>query len=170
MPAVSMLYGDYVKNLKINTTISMIIGLFAITLLLTTSFFAMNGYVTKKHLNYIVVAASSDRHVRDAAYNITASIAHINSQMLQTASGKTISQDMVHATDEILGKARQSMDDFMTSSFNSEEERKVATEILTTFNRLYAVVVNKSSLLLHQHAIPAHWKVKWRYVTCCARS
>nr|CBX81538.1 Methyl-accepting chemotaxis protein [Erwinia amylovora ATCC BAA-2158] len=135
------------KNLKINTTISMIIGLFAITLLLTTSFFAMNGYVTKKHLNYIVVAASSDRHVRDAAYNITASIAHINSQMLQTASGKTISQDMVHATDDILGKARQSMDDFMTSSFNSEEERKVATEILTTFNRLYAVVVNKKQFI-----------------------
>ncbi|MCT2386368.1 methyl-accepting chemotaxis protein [Erwinia pyrifoliae] len=135
------------KNLKINTTVSLIIGLFAITLLLTTSFFAMNGFVANKHLNHIVAAASSERHVGDAAYNITAGIAHINSEMLQTASGKPLSQDMVHATDDILGKARQSMDDFMASSFNSQEERKAAAEILTVFNRLYAMAVNKKQFV-----------------------
>lgn len=135
------------RNLKINTTVSLIIGLFAITLLLTTSFFAVNGFVTNNHLNRIVAAAGSDRHVRDAAYNISAAVAHVNGEMLQTASGKTISQDMLHATDSILGKARLSMDDFMSSTFNSAEERKSAAEILTTFNQLYAAVVEKKQFI-----------------------
>ncbi len=75
------------KNLKIQSAISLIIGLFALVLLLMTVFSVYNSMDNNKNFKRIVVSSVNDRSLRDAAYNISSSFGHINGLMLQQQLG-----------------------------------------------------------------------------------
>ncbi|WP_336795421.1 methyl-accepting chemotaxis protein [Erwinia aphidicola] len=140
------------KNLKIQSAISLIIGLFALVLLLMTVFSVYNSMDNNKNFKRIVVSSVNDRSLRDAAYNISSSFGHINGLMLQQQLGYPPSPEMVQTTDRILKNARERMDMFMSSQFNSAEEAKAANEVSAVFEALYKTAMLKKNYIANPAA------------------
>jgi len=140
------------KNLKIQSAISLIIGLFALVLLLTTVFSVYNSMDNNKNFKRIVVSSVNDRSLRDAAYNISSSFGHINGLMLQQQLGYPPSPEMVQTTDRILKNARERMDMFMSSHFNSAEEAKAANAVSAVFEALYKTAMLKKNYIANPAA------------------
>lgn len=140
------------KNLKIQSAISLIIGLFALVLLLTTVFSVYNAMGNNKNLQRIVVSSVNDRSLRDAAYNISSSFGHINGLMLQQQMGNPPSPAMVQAADTILKNARERMDLFMSSPFNTAEEANAANEVKAVFEALYKTAMLKKNYIANPAA------------------
>ncbi|MEI2626627.1 methyl-accepting chemotaxis protein [Erwinia aphidicola] len=140
------------KNLKIQSAISLIIGLFALVLLLMTVFSVYNSMDNNKNFKRIVVSSVNDRSLRDAAYNISSSFGHINGLMLQQQLGYPPSPEMVQTTDRILKNARERMDMFMSSHFNSAEEAKAANAVSAVFEALYKTAMLKKNYIANPAA------------------
>jgi methyl-accepting chemotaxis protein len=140
------------KNLKIQSAISLIIGLFALVLLLMTVFSVYNSMDNNKNFKRIVVSSVNDRSLRDAAYNISSSFGHINGLMLQQQLGYPPSPEMVQTTDRILKNARERMDMFMSSHFNSAEETKAANAVSAVFEALYKTAMLKKNYIANPAA------------------
>ncbi len=140
------------KNLKIQSAISLIIGLFALVLLLTTVFSVYNATGNNKNLQRIVVSSVNDRSLRDAAYNISSSFGHINGLMLQQQLGNPASPEMVQTADRILKNARERMDLFMSSPFNTAEEANAANEVKAVFEALYKTAMLKKNYIANPAA------------------
>jgi methyl-accepting chemotaxis protein len=136
------------NKLKIYTGITIIIGCFALTLLLTTGYSVFNSVTNNKNFNRVLIASENNNQIRDAAYNISAAIAHINGLMLQKAQGKTPTPEMINSAGEILERGRTRIDNFMNSPFNSPEEARLGAEVGAAFDKLYAATLAKKDFIL----------------------
>ncbi|MDR0174968.1 methyl-accepting chemotaxis protein [Enterobacter sichuanensis] len=126
-------------KLKIYSTVTLIIGLFAVMLFGVTAYAVFNAVSSNQNFKRIVVAAENNDQMRDAAYNISAVMANTNGLMLQAALGNPVSQNVASHTLNVVKTARRNMDDFMASPFNTEEERRLAAEVNAAFNEVYKV-------------------------------
>ncbi|PCM83900.1 methyl-accepting chemotaxis protein [Enterobacter cloacae] len=126
-------------KLKIYSTVTLIIGLFAVILLGVTAYAVFNAVSSNQNFKRIVVASENNDQMRDAAYNISAVMANTNGLMLQAALGNPVSQNVASHTLNVVKTARRNMDDFMASPFNTEEERRLAAEVNAAFNEVYKV-------------------------------
>jgi methyl-accepting chemotaxis protein len=126
-------------KLKIYSTVTLIIGLFAVILFGVTAYAVFNAVSSNQNFKRIVVASENNDQMRDAAYNISAVMANTNGLMLQAALGNPVSQNVTSHTLNVVKTARRNMDDFMASPFNTEEERRLAAEINAAFNEVYKV-------------------------------
>ena len=79
------------KKLKIYSTVTLIIGLFAVMLFGVTAYSVYNAVANNSNFKSIVVAAENNDQMRDAAYNISAVMANTNGLMLQAALGNPVS-------------------------------------------------------------------------------
>lgn len=126
-------------KLKIYSTVTLIIGLFAVMLFGVTAYAVFNAVSSNQNFKRIVVAAENSDQMRDAAYNISAVMANTNGLMLQAALGNPVSQNVASHTLNVVKTARRNMDDFMASPFNTEEERRLAAEVNAAFDAVYKV-------------------------------
>ncbi len=126
-------------KLKIYSTVTLIIGLFAVMLFGVTAYAVFNAVSSNQNFKRIVVAAENNDQMRDAAYNISAVMANTNGLMLQAALGNPVSQNVASHTLNVVKTARRNMDDFMASPFNTEEERRLAAEVNAAFDAVYKV-------------------------------
>ncbi|MCU6199974.1 methyl-accepting chemotaxis protein [Enterobacter cloacae] len=126
-------------KLKIYSTVTLIIGLFAVMLFGVTAYAVFNAVSSNQNFKRIVVASENNDQMRDAAYNISAVMANTNGLMLQAALGNPVSQNVASHTLNVVKTARRNMDDFMASPFNTEEERRLAAEVNAAFNEVYKV-------------------------------
>ncbi|WP_203461349.1 methyl-accepting chemotaxis protein [Enterobacter cloacae] len=126
-------------KLKIYSTVTLIIGLFAVILFGVTAYAVFNAVSSNQNFKRIVVASENNDQMRDAAYNISAVMANTNGLMLQAALGNPVSQNVASHTLNVVKTARRNMDDFMASPFNTEEERRLAAEVNAAFNEVYKV-------------------------------
>ncbi|MBO2913755.1 methyl-accepting chemotaxis protein [Enterobacter sichuanensis] len=126
-------------KLKIYSTVTLIIGLFAVMLFGVTAYAVFNAVSSNQNFKRIVVASENNDQMRDAAYNISAVMANTNGMMLQAALGNPVSQNVASHTLNVVKTARRNMDDFMASPFNTEEERRLAAEVNAAFNEVYKV-------------------------------
>ncbi|MCM7883293.1 methyl-accepting chemotaxis protein [Enterobacter sichuanensis] len=126
-------------KLKIYSTVTLIIGLFAVMLFGVTAYAVFNAVSSNQNFKRIVVASENSDQMRDAAYNISAVMANTNGLMLQAALGNPVSQNVASHTLNVVKTARRNMDDFMASPFNTEEERLLAAEVNAAFDAVYKV-------------------------------
>ena len=126
-------------KLKIYSTVTLIIGLFAVMLFGVTAYAVFNAVSSNQNFKRIVVASENSDQMRDAAYNISAVMANTNGLMLQAALGNPVSQNVASHTLNVVKTARRNMDDFMASPFNTEEERRLAAEVNAAFDAVYKV-------------------------------
>lgn len=126
-------------KLKIYSTVTLIIGLFAVMLFGVTAYAVFNAVSSNQNFKRIVVASENNDQMRDAAYNISAVMANTNGLMLQAALGNPVSQNVASHTLNVVKTARRNMDDFMASPFNTEEERRLAAEVNAAFDAVYKV-------------------------------
>ncbi|MCU6191021.1 methyl-accepting chemotaxis protein [Enterobacter sichuanensis] len=126
-------------KLNIYSTVTLIIGLFAVMLFGVTAYAVFNAVSSNQNFKRIVVAAENSDQMRDAAYNISAVMANTNGLMLQAALGNPVSQNVASHTLNVVKTARRNMDDFMASPFNTEEERRLAAEVNAAFDAVYKV-------------------------------
>ncbi|KZQ39671.1 methyl-accepting chemotaxis protein [Enterobacter cloacae] len=126
-------------KLKIYSAISLIIGLFAMMLFGVTAYSVYDAVSNNNNFKRIVVASDNNDQMRDAAYNISAVMANTNGLMLQAALGNPVSENVARHTVNVLKLARQNMDAFMASPFNTEEESRLAAEVNAAFNEVYKV-------------------------------
>ncbi|MEA3723391.1 methyl-accepting chemotaxis protein [Enterobacter cloacae] len=127
------------KKLKIYSTVTLIIGLFAVMLFGVTAYSVYNAVANNSNFKSIVVAAENNDQMRDAAYNISAVMANTNGLMLQAALGNPVSENVAKHTLNVVKMARRNMDDFMSSPFNTPEEERLAAEVNAAFNAVYNV-------------------------------
>ena len=132
------------NKLRIYTAISLIIGLFAIMLLATTSFAVYNAWSNNANFKRVLLTAKNNDQMRDAAYNISAVLANNNGLMMQAAQGKPLSAVAIKNSENVLKLARESIDAFMSSPFNSPAESKAADQLYSAFNQLFDLVVRKN--------------------------
>jgi methyl-accepting chemotaxis protein len=130
-------------KLKIYSTVTLIIGLFAVMLFGVTAYAVFNAVSSNQNFKRIVVASENNDQMHDAAYNISAVMANTNGLMLQAALGNPVSQNVASHTLNVVKTARRNMDDFMASPFNTEEERRLAAEVNAAFNEVYKVAETK---------------------------
>lgn len=135
------------KKLKIYSTVTLIIGLFAVMLFGVTAYSVYNAVANNGNFKSIVVAAENNDQMRDAAYNISAVMANTNGLMLQAALGNPVSETVAKHTQNVVKIARRNMDDFMASPFNTPEEERLAAEVNAAFNAVYKVAEVKLSYL-----------------------
>ncbi len=140
------------KNLKIHTTISMIIILFAVVLFSTISFSVFNSWSGNENYKKTQNSAYSNNQMRDAAYNISATLANTNGILLLLSQGQTPSKELLQTTSTILNSAAEDMGQFMSSPFNSQEEAKAAEEVNMAFKAVYDVVQTKMDYLQRQES------------------
>ncbi|HBH7060442.1 TPA: methyl-accepting chemotaxis protein [Enterobacter cloacae] len=126
-------------KLKIYSAISLIIGLFAMMLFGVTAYSVYDAVSNNNNFKRIVVASDNNDQMRDAAYNISAVMANTNGLMLQAALGNPVSENVARHTVNVVKLARQNMDAFMASPFNTEEESRLAAEVNAAFNEVYKV-------------------------------
>lgn len=126
-------------KLKIYSAISLIIGLFAMMLFGVTAYSVYDAVSNNNNFKRIVVASDNNDQMRDAAYNISAVMANTNGLMLQAALGNPVSENVARHTVNVVKLARQNMDAFMASPFNTEEESRLAVEVNAAFNEVYKV-------------------------------
>lgn len=131
------------KKLRIYSAISLIIGLFAAILFATVIFSLYDSYSNNVNFKRIVVSSDNNTRMRDAAYNISAAMANTNGLMLQASRGRAQSQEVVKLTHVTLDKARISIDEFMSTPFNSPEESKAGAEVNAAFEAVYKSVLDK---------------------------
>ena len=131
------------NKLRIYTAVSLIIGLFAITLLATTSFAVYNAWSNNANFKRILVSSENNDQMRDAAYNISAVLANNNGLVMQAALGKPLSAAVIKNSDEVLKIARQNIDAYIASPFNSQKESQAADQLLKAFNHVYDVAIRK---------------------------
>jgi methyl-accepting chemotaxis protein len=135
------------SKLKIYTAISLIIGGFALALLATSGYAIYNSVSNNKNFKRVLVAGDNNSQIRDAAYNINSAIARINALALEHALGRPVTAAMVDDTKNILSLARQRMDAFMSSPFNSEEGRKAAEDVNAAYKKLEAQTLASMSFI-----------------------
>lgn len=135
------------KKLKIYSTVTLIIGLFAVMLFGVTAYSVYNALANNSNFKSIVVAAENNDQMRDAAYNISAVMANTNGLMLQAALGNPVSENVAKHTLNVVKMARRNMDDFMSSPFNTPEEERLAAEVNAAFNAVYNVAEVKLGYL-----------------------
>ncbi|EPT0357170.1 methyl-accepting chemotaxis protein [Enterobacter cloacae] len=135
------------KKLKIYSTVTLIIGLFAVMLFGVTAYSVYNAVANNSNFKSIVVAAENNDQMRDAAYNISAVMANTNGLMLQAALGNPVSDNVAKHTLNVVKMARRNMDDFMSSPFNTPEEERLAAEVNAAFNAVYNVAEVKLGYL-----------------------
>ncbi|HCM9255369.1 Tar ligand binding domain-containing protein [Enterobacter cloacae] len=135
------------KKLKIYSTVTLIIGLFAVMLFGVTAYSVYNAVANNSNFKSIVVAAENNDQMRDAAYNISAVMANTNGLMLQAALGNPVSENVAKHTLNVVKMARRNMDDFMSSPFNTPEEERLAAEVNAAFNAVYNVAEVKLGYL-----------------------
>ena len=135
------------KKLKIYSTVTLIIGLFAVMLFGVTAYSVYNAVANNSNFKSIVVAAENNDQMRDAAYNISAVMANTNGLMLQAALGNPVSENVAKHTLDVVKMARRNMDDFMSSPFNTPEEERLAAEVNAAFNAVYNVAEVKLGYL-----------------------
>ncbi|EKD5159262.1 Tar ligand binding domain-containing protein [Enterobacter cloacae] len=134
-------------KLKIYSAISLIIGLFAVTLFGVTAYSVYDAVANNKNFKRIIVAADNSDRMRDAAYNISAVMANTNGLMLQAALGNPVSENVTKHTLNLVKIARRNMDAFMASPFNTEEESRLAAEVNAAFNEVYKIAEVKLGYL-----------------------
>ncbi|MEW5558740.1 methyl-accepting chemotaxis protein [Enterobacter asburiae] len=135
------------NKLKIYTAISLIIGLFAITLFGVTAFSVSNSMSNNNNFKRILVASENNDQMRDAAYNISAALANINGLMLLSSHGDALPGKLVENTQGILKSAQEKMDAFMSSPFNTPQEEKAAADVKLAFETVYAVALARMDYL-----------------------
>ncbi|MEO3285428.1 methyl-accepting chemotaxis protein [Enterobacter cloacae] len=135
------------KKLKIYSTVTLIIGLFAVMLFGVTAYSVYNAVANNSNFKSIVVAAENNDQMRDAAYNISAVMANTNGLMLQAALGNPVSENVAKHTLNVVKMARRNMDDFMSSPFTTPEEERLAAEVNAAFNAVYNVAEVKLGYL-----------------------
>lgn len=135
------------KKLKIYSTVTLIIGLFAVMLFGVTAYSVYNAVANNSNFKSIVVAAENNDQMRDAAYNISAVMANTNGLMLQAALGNPVSENVAKHTLNVVKMARRNMDDFMSSPFNTPEEERLAAVVNAAFNAVYNVAEVKLGYL-----------------------
>lgn len=135
------------NKLKIYTAISLIIGLFAITLFGITAFSVSNSIANNGNFKRILVASKNNDQMRDAAYNISATLANINGLMLLSSHGNALPPALVDHTQEILKTAQGKMDAFMGSPFNTPEEEKAALDVKRAFDAVFKVATARMDYL-----------------------
>lgn len=131
------------SKLKIYSAISLIIGMFAVLLLGTTSYSVINAVSNNGNFKRMLVASDNNDQMRDAVYNISAVMANINGLMLQAAKGEAVSMTLVDHTQQVLRSAQKSMADFLATPFNSPEEENAAREVNKVFESVYKAAENK---------------------------
>ncbi|MFK3660811.1 methyl-accepting chemotaxis protein [Scandinavium sp. NPDC088450] len=135
------------KKLNIYTAISLIIALFAIMLFGITAFSVFNSVSNNGNFKRILVASDNNNEMRDAAYNISATLANANGLMLQASLGSTLSPELVGHTQKLLKSAHDNIEAYMASPFNSEEESNAAAEVKKAFDAVYGGVQHKLDYL-----------------------
>ncbi|TDN59456.1 methyl-accepting chemotaxis protein [Scandinavium goeteborgense] len=135
------------KKLKIYTAISLVIGLFAITLFGVTAFSVSNSISNNGNFKRILVASENNDQMRDAAYNISAALANINGLMLLSSHDETPSSTLIKHTEDILQSAQGKMNDFLASPFNSPQEEQAAAQVKTAFDSVYQVAMERIKYL-----------------------
>ena len=131
------------SKLKIYSAISLIIGMFAVLLLGTTSYSVINAIANNGNFKRVLVASDNNDQMRDAVYNVSAVMANINGLMMQAAKGETVSMPLVDHTQEVMRAAQKSMNEFLASPFNSSEEERAAQEVKKVFDSVYKSAENK---------------------------
>lgn len=124
------------SKLKINTTISFIIGSFALALLLVTGYSVYNSLSNQKDLASILIAGDNNNQIRDAAYTINSGMALINGLALRHNLGLPVTPDMIDDAKEVLALAHDQMNLFMSSPFTSEEGLRAAEAVNIVFKKL----------------------------------
>ncbi|MFJ5159109.1 methyl-accepting chemotaxis protein [Pantoea sp. NPDC088449] len=128
------------NNLKIYTRLSLVIGVFAMTLMGVTAFTTYNTYINNLNFKRILVAATNSDQMRDAAYNISAAQANIGDMMMMVMRGETVSPETEMLTKNVLKMSLDAVDDYMASPFNNDQEQRAAAEVNSAFNDLYTAV------------------------------
>ena len=131
------------SKLKIYSAISLIIGMFAVLLLGTTSYSVFNAISNNNNFKRVLVASDNNDQMRDAVYNISAVMANINGLMLQAAKGESTSMKLVDHTQQVMRSAQSSMKSFLASPFNSPEEENAAGEVKKVFESVYKAAESK---------------------------
>lgn len=135
------------KKINIYTGVSTIIFMFTLILLALTSFAVYNSLGTNTNFKRILVASDNNDQMSDAAYNISAVMANTNGLMLQSLLGQPVSGELTEHTRRVLVKARDNIDAFLTSPFNTENEKRAAEEIRVAFDSIYQVAQNRFDFL-----------------------
>jgi methyl-accepting chemotaxis protein len=135
------------KKLKIYTAISLIIGLFAISLFGVTAFSVSNSISNNGNFKRILVASENNDQMRDTAYNISATLANINGMMLMSSLGRSLPPTLVSHTQDVLKSAQSKMEQFITSPFNTPEEEKAAAEVKNAFDAVHKVAMARMGYL-----------------------
>lgn len=134
-------------KLKIYSTISLIICLFAVILFGVTAYSVYDAVANNNNFKRIIVASENNDQMRDSAYNISAVMANTNGLMLQAALGNPVSENVTKHTMNVVKLARRNMDAFMASPFNTPEESRLAAEVNAAFNEVYKVAEIKLGYL-----------------------
>lgn len=142
------------RKLNINTTVSLIIGMFAVMLFSAVGFSIYNSKANNDNFKRIIIASDNNNQMRSAAYNISSVLANINGLMMQSLDGKSLSADVVSRTQNSIRSSRADIDAFISSPFNTEKESALAEDVSSAFDRVYRDALSKMDYLNNPKDFP----------------
>ncbi|WP_313627488.1 methyl-accepting chemotaxis protein [Kosakonia sp.] len=131
------------KDLKISTGINILFGLLIACIVVISAYALTSSQSTAENFDDAVMTNTNIDMLNSAIVGVSGGMAHINAGMLATMLNEPLEQSGIDRAVSMLNNAEKQMDKFMSTPFQTEEERTIAANIQKHFETVLAAARKK---------------------------
>ncbi|QHM93751.1 methyl-accepting chemotaxis protein [Kosakonia sacchari] len=131
------------KDLKISTGINILFGLLIACIVVISAYALTSSQSTAENFDDAVMTNTNIDMLNSAIVGVSGGMAHINAGMLATMLNEPLEQSGIDRAVSMLNNAEKQMDKFMSTPFQTEDERTIAANIQKHFETVLAAARKK---------------------------
>ncbi|MDZ7323060.1 methyl-accepting chemotaxis protein [Kosakonia sacchari] len=135
------------KDLKISTGINILFGLLIACIVMVSTYALVSSRATADNFDDAVMTNNNIDMLNSAIVGLTGGIAQINGAMVATMINQPVEQADIDKAKKMLANAEKQMDKFMSTPFQTEEERTIAANIKKRFDTVLASGQRKATFI-----------------------
>ncbi|MCL6744357.1 methyl-accepting chemotaxis protein [Kosakonia sp. R1.Fl] len=135
------------KDLKISTGINILFGLLIACIVMVSTYALVSSRATADNFDDAVMTNNNIDMLNSAIVGLTGGIAQVNGAMVATMINQPVEQADIDKAKKMLANAEKQMDKFMSTPFQTEEERTIAANIKKRFDTVLASGQRKATFI-----------------------
>lgn len=142
------------KEFKIATGLNLLIGVFVLFVVIVCSFSLVSSFTISNNFNRVVATADNVDKMNTAVYNLSGAMVQVNALMLAKSLNRSINESDISNARDLFNTAKEGMNEFMATPFETEAEKNKALEMKKYFDFVIASAVRKMSYISNPAASP----------------
>ncbi|XTZ39325.1 methyl-accepting chemotaxis protein [Salmonella enterica] len=141
------------KNLKISTGINLLLSIFVVCIIATSSFGLMSSSSTAHDFDDTMLTNDNIDVLNSAVFDLTNAGVQINTLILNVLANKPVDQDDIADAKMLLAEGKAKMDKFMSTPFKTEEEKQIGIAAQKRYESIYAFTLKKLNYITNPNAL-----------------